>query len=382
VRESKFPMTGGIARALALVLALGFGCSAHAAQRVVDPATARQALENPAVLARDAELGAFAAGGHATELAARLEVIAHDATLTDVAQEWLLDRGLHELAHIAPTPAARETVLRLALRAPTVYTRVDPDQGDRATPLYDAGATARFVLRVWNRSEARTIAEAELAAGNTRSVDRFAAHAALHAHSPVLAGIADAFRQAPPPQLVTQRPAVVGALAAGQPVDTLALVLAERLADPELFDLVFDNGDEATALAAVPAAARALDAEHALAALVRASRRNDIGSAALLAIGSLAADDAGARQTLFDALADPARAPSAASALARLPDPSVSAELGRRLAAARTETERRVLVLALKLDADPAARAELERFAKSGAGSARLQQEVRAWLAR
>ncbi len=373
-------MTGGFARVFALVLALGIACDADAAWRVVDPATARQAVENAAVLARDAELGAFADGSHATELAARLEVIAHDATLTDVAQEWLLDRGLHRLAHIAPTPEARATVARLALRAPTVYARVDPDQGDRATPLYDAGATARFVLRTWNRSDARAIAEAELAAGNTRSVDRFAAHAALHAHSPVLAGIADAFRQAPASQLVAQRPAAAAALAAGQRVDTLALVLAERLADPELFDLVFDNGDEATALAAVPAAARVLDGQAALASLTRASLRKDIGSAALLAIGRLAANDAAARQALFDALADPARAPSAASALARIPDPSVSAELGRRLAAAGEEAERRVLVLALKLDAGPAARAELERFAKSGAGSDRLQQDVRAWL--
>lgn len=374
-------MTGGIARPFALALAIGFACSADAAARVVDPASARQAIEIPAVLARDAELAALAGGNRASELAARLELIAHDATLTDVAQEWLLDRGLHHLARAVPTPAARATVVQLASRAPVVYTRADPDHGDRATPLYDAGATARFVLRSWNRNDARAIAVTELAAGGTRSVDRYAMHVAEHPHNPVAAGIADAFRAAPVSRLATQRATVTAAIAAGQRVDALALILAERLADPALFDLVFDNAGEETALAAVPAAARALDAGAALGTLTRASGRSDVGSAALLEIGRLARDDAAAREALFDALADPARAPSAAAALARLSDPSVSAEFGRRLAAAKTEDQRRILVLALKLDATPAARAELERFTHSRAGSPKLRQEVRAWLA-
>jgi hypothetical protein len=36
----------------------------------------------------------------------------------------------------------------------------------------------------------------------------------------------------------------------------------------------------------------------------------------------------------------------------------------------------------LRLDQGAAARAELERFAASGAGSAHLQKEVRQWLGR
>jgi hypothetical protein len=374
-------MTGGIVRLLALGVALGVACAAGAAPRIVDPATARQAVSNPVVFARDAELAALAGGERVNDLAARLEVIAHDATLTDVAQEWLLDRGLHRIALLTPTPVARATVGRLAARKPLVYTRIEPDHGDRATPLYDAGATARFVLRNWNRKEARRGAEAALAAGSARIVDRYALLAAEHARSPVLSGIADAFRAAPASQLATQRAAVVVAFDAGQRVDALALILAERLADPALFDLVFDYGDEETALAAVPAISRALDAQSAAAALSRASRRGDIGSAALLELGRMAENEPSARQALFEALADPSRAPSAAAALARLGDPAVSTELGRRLAAAKTEEQRRVLVLALKLDGNPAARTELEAFARSRAGSPKLQQEVRSWLA-
>ncbi|MGH8242356.1 MAG: hypothetical protein ACRETY_03300, partial [Steroidobacteraceae bacterium] len=95
-----------------------------------------------------------------------------------------------------------------------------------------------------------------------------------------------------------------------------------------------------------------------------------------------AASDAAARRCLFEALADPGLGPSAAAALGRLSDPGVCAELGQRLANARSEQERRLLVLALRLDPQPAARAELERYAKAGVGSPQLQREVRQWLAR
>ena len=88
-------MTGGNVRIIVLALVLSPGGQAAHAASVVDPASARQAIANPAVMALDAELAALAAGNRATELAARLEVIAHDRTLTAVAQEWLLDRGLH-----------------------------------------------------------------------------------------------------------------------------------------------------------------------------------------------------------------------------------------------------------------------------------------------
>jgi hypothetical protein len=173
--------------------------------------------------------------------------------------------------------------------------------------------------------------------------------------------------------LAAQRPAVVAGLRAGRSVDALAAILAARLADPELFGLVIDYGDEREARAAIAAAPRALDAGAALETLAHASRRADIASAAVLEAGRLAAKDTAARRFLLDALADPGIAPSAAAALGQLGDPSVSAEIGRRLAAARTDAERRPLVLALRLDASPAARAELERFVREGGGSPELR---------
>lgn len=360
-------------------MALGLAADAAIAARLVDPASARRAVSTPVVVAQDAELASLAAAGRSTELAARLERIAHDATLNDVAQEWLLDRGLHALARIAPSPAARASLGRLASRQPLVYARIDPDHGDRATPLYDAGATARFVLRHWDRVAARDAASAEIAAGRTVAISRFAGTAAS---DPVRDGIADAYRVAPPAALATQRAVVADALAQGRRVDALGLIIAERLADAALFGLVFDYADEPVALAAIPAVARTLDDAAALALLARASRRADVASAAVLEIGRLAVGDAAARHFLFESVAEPDLGPSAAAALARIGDPAVSAEVGRRLAASDDEPARRRLVLALKLDASPAARAELARFVKTGAGSAPLQKETRQWLER
>lgn len=375
-------MGGGTARIIALALVLGLAGQAALAAPAVDPASARQAITNPAIEATDAQLAALAAEGRVTDLAARLDLIANDRTISDVAQEWLLDRGLHALARLEPTARARETVLRLGSRQPIVYTRIDPDHGDRATPLYDTGATARFVLRNWERNAARGAAQGDLAAGRTAVVDRFAGRARDGQPEPVRTGIADAFRMAAPALLSAQRPAIVEAIERGRRVDELALILAERLADAPLFDLVFGLADAPVALAAIPGAVRALDSQTVFGRLAIASRRAEIASAAVLEIGRLARNDAAAREFLFDALEQPDIGPSAAAALATLGDPAVAAELGRRLNYARSEESRRVLVLALRLDASAASREELRRFAATKQGSADLQKEVRQWLTR
>jgi hypothetical protein len=372
-------MRGRIARISGSALALALAAGAALAAEVVDPASARRAISSPAVVARDDEFAALAAAGRISELAARLERIAHDATIPAVSREWLLDRGLHALARGAPTPAARASVTRLAARRPLVYTRIDPDHGDRATPLYDTGATARFVLRQWDRAAARDAAAADIAAGRTAAIERYAAAAAGGA---VRDGIADAFRAASPAALAAQRAAVELALVQGRRADALGLALAEQLADAALFGLVVDYAEEPVALAAIPAATRTLEPGAALALLARASRRADIASAATLAIGRLAPRDPAAQRFLLEAVADPDIGASAAAALARLDEPAVGAEIGRRLEATADEGTRRRLVLALRLDGSPAARDALERFAKSGAGSAPLRQEVRQWLER
>ncbi len=375
-------MAGGTAKTIALALALCLGGQTSHAAQIVDSASARQAITTPAIVAVDSELAALASGGRATDLAARLDLIANDRTVPAVAQEWLLDRGLHLLATLPPTARSRATVTRLRSRSPIVYTRVDPDHGDRATPLYDVGATAHFVLRIWQRRAARDEAQANLRAGGISAVDRFAARAGADGSDPVRAGIGDTFEAAAPALLISQRGAIVSGFARGRRMDELALILAERLEDSELFRLVFGHADAPVALSGVASVARTLDTQTSFELLALASRRAEIASAAVLEIGRLARNDAAARRFLFDAIGEPDVGPSAAAALAAIGDAAVAAELGRRLAESRSEESRRMLVLALKLDGSAGAHEELRRFAATNAGSAQLQKEVRQWLER
>lgn len=362
-------------------LALGLaGAAAHAAT-VVDPGTARRAITQGPVVAADAELAELARAGRVSDLAGRLDRIAAHPALDPVAREWLLDQGLHELARLAPTPAARATVARLALRPLVVYSKVDPDHGDRTTPIYDVGATARFTMRAWERAGARDLALADLRGARGAVVQRFAATRG-GARDPVRAGIVDAFREAPERLIELQRAPILSAIAVGQRVDELALVLALRLADAELLELVIGNADAPVALAAVVAVPRTFNRQTALELLAIATRRAEIGSAAVLAIGELAKDDGAARNLLFEMIEDAELGASAAAALGGLADPAVSAELGRRLRASRTESSRRLYALALRLDPGDAAREELRRFAATRTGSAQLQREVQQWLRR
>lgn len=375
-------MAGGKAGIVALALVLGAGGGSSLAASLAHPAISHRATTDASVRNLDAELQALASAGRADGLAARLDRIVLDRSLSDAAREWLIDRGLHALATLEPTARAQETVAALTRRAPVVYARIDPDHGERATPLFDAGATARFVLRTWRRQAARSAAVADLASGRTSVVTRFAATGATQDSEPERAGIGDAFRAATAAELLAQRAAVEDAMARGRRVDELALVLAERLADAALFRLAFGYADARVALAAVMLTAHSLDARTALTELALASRRSEIASAAMLAIGRLAESDGAARRHLFDSIELPDIGPSAAAALARLQDPAVAAELGRRLGQANTEQSRRLLVLALRLDGSAAARAELRRFMKSRTGSGPLREEVQQWLAR
>ena len=374
-------MAGGKAGSIALALALALAGDAAMAVTIVDHAAARRATTTAAVKAIDASLEVLAKQKRTDDLARQLDLLAHDRALAGVAREWLLDRGLHALARLSPTPRSSATVQRLTRRPALVYARIDPDHGEHVAPLYDTGATARFVLRMWERRAARDAALLDLAAGRASTVARFAARPATASLDSTRAGIADAFASAELQLLALQRAAIVDAIARGARVDEIALVVAQRLADAALYRLVLGHADEPVALAAVASISTTLDPQTAFDELALAARRADISSAAILAIGRLAKNDAVARRFLLDALHERDLGPSAAAALAAIGDPANAGELGRRLAGAQMELSRRHLVLALKLDRSAAARVELEQFAASRAGSDELQAEVRQWLA-
>lgn len=351
------------------------------AQQIVDPQAVRHISADALLAERAQRFAALARSGAAEELGVELQRARQDARLSPLAREWLLDRGLNEAAGLKPTSGLRAVVEGVSRMRAQVFVRADPDHGNHAVPLFDPGSTARFVLRAWTRADVRGRTVDALQANLLWPISRFARDGMPAELDPTKAGILDAFRAATPENLARYRSVVVATIDRGERVDELAALMAERLRDEDLHGLVIDHADAAVALVAVQRARTVFGDAAALDLLIAASRRPELASASVLEIGRLARDDARARAQLFDSIDDAQLAASAATALASLHDPALADELGRRLRAEPQESSRRHLVLALKLDGSMAARTELERFARTKAGSAELQKEVRAWLA-
>ena len=349
------------------------------AREVVDSGAVHKALADAAVASEAQRIDALADRQATDALVGALEQLPRIQAKGTIAHEWLLDRGLHALAKVKPTPSARTLLQRIAQEQPQIFVRVDPDHGPHAVPLYDPGATARFVLKTWERTAAREQTAAALLANQTWPIERFAQGEA--GEDPITSGIVDAFRAADASLLARQRDALAAALRNGERVDELAAIAAEKLRDGELYEQVLSAAEPVVALDALKHARTALGDSRALDALIVASRRPPIASAALIEIGAIAREDSRARAYLFETLRDASAGPSAATALASLHDPAVIADLGRQLRANTPDVARRHMALALKLEGSTGSRAQLEQFLATRAGSAKLQKEVRAWLA-
>ena len=361
-------------------LSLLVGSSALATE-VVNGAAIQKAIHRTTVQQAAQRLDQLARGASVGELIAELERLLQTTPPGTIEHEWLLDRGLHALAGLRPTPAARAFAARIAEHKPQVFTRLDPDHGAHIAPLYDPAATARFVLRSWDRADARDRATAALSADQSWPLDRFAQNDASVEIDAINAGIADAYRAAHIDAVARQQNAIVASLQSGARIDELAAIAAERLQDPELYRLVLSHAEGAVALDQVRRVRGVLGESAALDVLITASERPEIASASILEIGRIAQQDARARDALMNKLDDAAAGPSAAAALGGLQDAGVVSALGRRLTASTSEPGRTHAALALKLNRSPAARAQLEQFLKSSSGPARLRKEVRTWLA-
>jgi len=367
---------------IAKFILLALGSVQGSTAVVIDVAAARRAASAPSAAAAAARIEQHASRGATDALVTEIRAVLTDPTLAPAAQEWLLESGLHRLRRLPVTPAARALTGELSKRTPRVYTRVEPEHGRQGVPLYDVGAVARYAERDWTRNDARVAAVRVLELGNTEALDTWLRQDGSPRAMAVRDGIFDAWRAAGAAVLARQRPAVVAAMLTGRDADRLALELARRLSDPELYSLTIGHAEPMVALAAVQAAARELDSGTALDLLGKAADREPIASAALLAIGRLAATDSAAQQLLLDRLSDPVSGESAAAALARIDEPSLAARLGARLQAAKDEPTRRRLALALRLNGSPAARDALGRLVDSKQGSPQLRKEVAAWLGR
>jgi hypothetical protein len=363
---------------LATLILLAAAWTAPSGGVVIDVAGARRATGEPVAAAAQARMQQLAGRGGSDALVDELRRVLADPALEPVGREWLLESGLHALRALPATPATRALASELATRAPRVFIRVEPEHGRQAVPLYDVGAAARYALRDWERAEARVAATRSLSLGSNDALMSWQREAA---RSAVRDGIADAFAAAGAGTLERQRPAIAAAIRSGRDVDAVALVLARRLRDAELFSLIIGYAEPASALAALQWALRDLDPGASVDVLSVAADRQPIASAALLAAGRLASAEPAARELLFRRLADPVSGESAAAALARLDDPGIAAQLAMRLQTTKDEPTRRRVALALKLNGGAKARDALAELIETRQGSPELRREVAAWLA-
>lgn len=348
----------------------------------VDMQTVRAALDRPAAVAIAADLSALEARGAALEIVGLLRERVLAGALDEPAREALLDRGIHALAQLPPHPSSRVLVSELLDRKPRVFVLSDPEHGPRGAPLYDVGAAARFAQQSWVRREAREATAAAVSRRDVAIVAAYAATATSADRDARKAGAVEAFNAAGTADLLALRPALVAAMESGGHADELLLLFARRLADADLYALLFDRADDGTAIRAIAEVPRVLHADAAVTVLRTAMRRQELASAALLATAELALTHDGARQQLLTSLRHPLHGPSAAAGLGRLNDPALAGDLGRSLARATDETTRRHIALALQFDGSDRARQELQAFVRSGKGSRELRKEVAAWLAR
>ena len=363
------------------------GAQTALAREVIDPASLRRAVAQPEVAARGRRMDELVRLNDLPALAEELRRAIGDPQLTEVAREWLIDRALHGLAGGVPTPQARALVEKVSRREPHVYTVADPEharefatgavQASSAVPAIDPGATARFVLRQWDRADARLRALGALRAGESWPLDSFGADAGESRK----AGVLDAFAKLSDAQLVNLRGPLLVAIEREPAIGEVALLAGERLRDVDLMQAVIAHAHAPIALRGVQRTRAVLDASAAFGVLSDATRRDEVASAAVLELGHLASQEPRAREFLLGSFDRAALAPSAAAALAALQEPSVAVQIGERLRKTRSEPTRRMLALALQLDGGSAARTELARFAASGAGTPQLRKEVREWLA-
>ena len=249
-------------------------------------------------------------------------------------------------------------------------------------PLYDVGASAKFAQRTWLRREARESTATAIANHQAGVLEAYAASVSSPDADGRKAGALEAFQAANALDLLFFRAELVAVSEAGGHADEKIALFARRLADAELFALLFDRGDDRTAVRAIGDVAGVLNDDAALSVLRIAMQRQELASAALLNVAELARRHAGARQVLLDTLHHPIHGASAAAGLGQLHDPLLAAELGRSLATTTNESSRRRIALALQFDGSETACRQLQGFAQSGKGSRELRKEIAAWLAR
>ena len=316
----------------------------------------------------------FIAAGDLQALTRHLTYLKAAPEIATAAREKLLYDTVMGMAALKPDDSARRAIGELT-RYPSETLVWRQEHGHReARRAYDVAAAARFTERRWSETAARDKALRLLAAGDPAALTGYPA-----APPSDRRGITEAFAEADLRHLAGQRDTLASQLEDGKPVGELALITATRLKDPTLMRELLRKADGAIAVAAVGALNVDDRFPQAEDLLLDALERPATASAAMLALGRRAPQDARIEQKLLDRFGSEDGA-SAAAALARQADERLLDRIDRILTTADDERRQRHALLALRLSDSERAARHLRAYAADPATPDALRREVPIWL--
>ncbi len=270
------------------------------------------------------------------------------------------------------SPAGRRALERLVGYRSEVLVQVE-GRGAARMPLWRVSGVAQGTLSQWARTAETRELRSQLA---SRSLQFSSLSLVESSRAPLVA----ALEAAPLDDLRAYRDALAVEARSAPLLMSAAAVVALRLRDVGMCQVVIDGSDRAAAMRLLTSLVSSFPAPQALQLLQAASTSDDLGSVAILQIGKLAASRPAATAFLMGRLADPGHGGSAAAALARLADPAIVQQVAERLEGTQDATLQRKAVLMLMLDGSPAARQSLTRFSARGDVPEPLRREILQWL--
>ncbi len=311
-----------------LVITMAFPASRLCA--AADPVVLRSATlaaRAEAASAAVADIRRLAASGQPAVAVARARTLLGAPGLDAPVRERLRYETVMALSQQLPEPSGRQFVEESLAASPTVFVRLDEDAGHEIiVAAWDAPAAARYALRRWEERAAADQARRLLEGGG----DLASAWRDLAA--PGRRGLLEVLDRAPDAQVAAASASLASGLAAAPHLAVPSLVVAARTADAGLFSRAMAVAPREEAVAALRDRLGAFSPPDRVGILTTALERDDLASAALLALAAASATEPAAETVLWGMLGHPDHGASAAAALARLPGADVDERL-RSLAA-------------------------------------------------
>jgi hypothetical protein len=355
-------------------LMLGTAAEGNAADMALPLDQAMKTASGPTFRALSEKTEALERSGDASGLAAHIGAMKIDPDLDSAIRERLLYDSIKAAGRLPPRPRLRIEIEALATYRSETFVWTDEHGHREYRPLFDVATASRQVQRVWTERLAFAETKQSIAAQDPGIVSAFAGYS-----GPERLGATAAFTEASSDQLAIYQPALMTALEAGQPVGEIAVATAQKMRDPALMARVLSLASPDIAVRSVERVESEAWSGESARLLAIAAQRPETSSAALLALGRLAAHQPGAREYLLDALGSPSGA-SAAAALARIGGSEIVERLGFLLRSDADEITRRHALLGLRLTDTGPADAQLAAFARDPAAPPELVMEVPVWL--